>query len=124
MSGKGVFHITSWNESTEQTFENGGKLATAKVTQSYEGDIKGESELHYLMQYEASGNASFVGYERICGTINDDPCTLIIKHNGTFQQGVARSTFVVLADSIPATLEGKEGSFESTEGGKANYLIN
>ena len=123
MADKGEFQITSWNESTEKTFEDGGKLATAKVTQTYQGDINGESEVHYLMQYEACGNASFVGYEQITGTIKDEPCALMVKHDGNFKQGVARSTFTILADSTPDTFIGKQGRFEATEGGKAHYVI-
>jgi hypothetical protein len=51
--------------------------------------------------------------------------TFNILHNGTFENGVAKSSFQVVSGSAKGDyvdLEGG-GSFESTENGQANYTF-
>jgi hypothetical protein len=123
MQLKGTFQITDWQESTDKSFNDGGKLTTTAVCQSYSGGITGSSEIKYQMIYSADGNASFVGYEFIEGNIENTPCRLTLKHDGCFEQGHAKSQFVVVNSSSHKELLGLSGNFESTEGGQANYVI-
>jgi hypothetical protein len=119
----GIFQITDWKESIDKSFDEGGKLTTATVCQCYSGDITGNSEITFQMNYEPNGNAYFIGYEFIIGDIAGKSCKLTIKHDGRFEQGLAKSQFVII-NSIPHTeLIGTKGSFESTEGGKAKFVI-
>jgi len=123
MQLKGIFQITDWQESTEQSFDDGSKLNTAVVCQNYRGDVTGESKLTFQMHYEPSGNAAFIGFEVLTGNIENKPCNLTIKHDGSFKEGVAKSQFVIVNSDTHKNLIGEKGEFKSTEGGQAEYVI-
>jgi hypothetical protein len=119
----GTFQITDWQESVEKSFDEGGKLTSAKVCQTYSGDITGKSGITYQMNYEPNGNASFIGLEFIVGNITGKFCKLTIKHDGRFENGLAKSEFSILSSCTHKELVGVKGIFESVEGGKANFAI-
>lgn len=123
MQLNGTFQITNWQETVTQAFDSGTKLSKALVSQSYSGDINGNSEVHYQLSYESSGEANFNGFEFITGSLGDTPCQLTLKHDGTFEKGVAKSQFVIVSSATHPELLGLSGSFISGEAGQANYLI-
>lgn len=123
MQLNGKFQITDWQEAIDKTFENEEKLTHANVTQQYSGDLMGTSEVTFQMNYAANGNASFVGFEYFDGEVANEPCKLILKHDGKFESGVAKSQFTIIASTTNQALIGLHGHFESTEGGQANYTI-
>jgi len=123
MQLKGIFQITDWQESVEKSFDEGGKLTTATISQDYSGDIIGNSEIMYQIHYEPNGDATFIGFEFIVGNIAGKPCKLTIKHDGGFENGLAKSQFSILNSSTHKELVGVRGHFESTEGGQANFVI-
>ena len=117
---EGQFTITNWQESEQQQFEDKSKFTSAYVQQEYSGSISGNSEIQYQMYYKPDGNAIFTGFERISGTLNNNPITLTLKHDGTFTNGVASSNFIIVSSSVERLIN-HSGTFESIEGGKANY---
>ncbi|AWB65256.1 hypothetical protein C2869_01805 [Saccharobesus litoralis] len=119
----GEFQITHWQETTEKTFSDGRKQTLAKVNQTYSGDIIGTSELLYQMHYSANGNAIFIGLETLTAQIQNKNTELVIKHCGTFKQGIASSDFEIIECLTQANLMGKKGQFTSTSEGKANYQL-
>ncbi|KOO59722.1 hypothetical protein WH43_01720 [Rheinheimera sp. KL1] len=123
MQLKGTFQITNWRETVIHSFDSGAKLSKALVSQSYSGDINGSSEVHYQLNYESSGEASFNGFEFFSGNFGETACQLTLKHDGTFEQGVAKSQFVIISSSTHAKLLGLKGVFSSGEAGQASYMI-
>jgi hypothetical protein len=123
MQLKGTFQITDWQESVTTSFEQGAKLSKALVSQSYSGDITGSSEVHYQLSYESTGNACFNGFEFITGSLGDTPCQLTLKHDGTFEKGIAKSQFVIISSATHPELLCLSGSFISGEAGQASYVI-
>jgi hypothetical protein len=122
---KGTFQITGWDETPYNENDDGSKLTNAKITQSYTGDIKGSSELQYLMSYTANGSAIFVGLETVSCTINGKSGSFVIQHNGKFVAGVASSTFTIISDFGQNELMGISGggTFKSGENGQAHYTV-
>ena len=121
----GVFQITGWDETPYVENADGTKQTHAKVAQTYSGDIEGASELQYLMSYSPNGVAIFVGFETVTGSINGNSGSFIIQHNGKFEDGVASSDFLIVADSGTEKLVGISGTgtFKSGDNGQANYTI-
>ena len=66
---KATFSIISWDEKPYSEIEGSPKLTRASVTKSYQGDIEGEGKVEYLMMYRSAGSASFMGLERVTGSI-------------------------------------------------------
>lgn len=123
MQLKGTFQITNWQESVTQSFDHGAKLSKALVNQSYSGDITGSSEVHYQLSYASTEDACFNGFEFITGSLGDAPCQLTLKHDGTFEKGVAKSQFIIVSSASHAELQGLSGSFISGDAGLATYII-
>lgn len=99
IEAKCSFEITGWDEKTYQEIGGGAKLSQAKVTQSYSGAIAGTSSLDYLMAYTILGTASFVGIERVSGSVAGRTGTFVLQHAGSFAEGQARSSWSVVAGS-------------------------
>ena len=120
---EGLFQITGWNEQPYSEDDDGVKQSYAKVSQSYSGAIDGTSSVHYLMSYQSAGSALFTGFETLTATIEGKTGTVVIQHHGTFEQGVASSSFVIVPGSGNEQLAGLtgSGSFRSTENGQAKY---
>jgi hypothetical protein len=122
---KCTFQITGWDEKTYQEIEGSAKLSNAKVAQSYSGAIEGTSSIEYLMCYSVHGTATFVGLERVSGTVDGKIGTFVLQHNGSFSQGEARSSWSIVPGSGTgglASLRGK-GSYVAGHGEPAQVLL-
>lgn len=118
----GQFQIKDWQETTQNENE-GLKRSLANVKLEYSGDIVGNSELQYLLSYQADGSADFVGFENINSTVNDASGSMILRHLGRFVDGVASSQFEVIQSTFEDKLIGAKGDFTSGENGQAHYTI-
>jgi hypothetical protein len=114
IDAKCTFQITGWDEKTYQEIEGSAKLSNAKVTQSYDGAICGTSSIEYLMSYSVQGTATFVGLERVSGTVDGKTGTFVLQHVGSFSEGKARSTWSV----VPGSGTGSLATFR----GKGSYV--
>ncbi|MCA2997602.1 MAG: DUF3224 domain-containing protein [Rhodocyclaceae bacterium] len=122
---KCTFQITGWDEKTYQEIEGSAKLSLAKVTQSYSGAIEGTSSIEYLMAYSVHGTATFVGLERVSGTVDGKTGTFVLQHVGSFSEGKARSSWSIVPGSgtgALANLRGK-GNYVAGHGEPAEVLF-
>src|SRR5205809_3547948 len=73
MHATGTHDMKTWDEKTwdgkPANEVSGAKLTRASVTNSFHGDIEGEGTLEYLMTYRDDGSASYVGLERVVGSV-------------------------------------------------------
>jgi hypothetical protein len=104
-----TFKITGWDEKTYQEIGGSAKLTSAKVTQSYSGGIEGTSAVEYLMAYTVDGTASFVGLERVTGSVDGKSGTFVIRHVGMYSDK-ARSTWTIVEGSGTDALANLQGS--------------
>lgn len=109
--------IADWHEETTREFGDGTRLAHACVSQTYTGDIDGDSVVEYLLSYDAAGRVRFVGLEVIIGAIGGRRGTVVIKHDGTLIGNHARSDWSFVEGSGTGELRGLRGSgtFESVD---------
>lgn len=110
----GTFQVKSWDEKPAEEFGGGIKLTHARVKQSYEGDFKGDGTVEYLMTYSDGGAATFVGFERVVGSVGDKSGSFIFQHGGIYKNDTAKSSFSVVAGSGTEGLTGLRG--------KGNYV--
>ncbi len=102
------FEIKAWDEVTFDEGPDVAKLTRASVKKHYSGDITGTSATEWLMAYAADGSASFVGIERIKGTLGGLKGSLVLQHVGTFRDGAATASLTILSGT--AQLERATGS--------------
>jgi hypothetical protein len=112
---RATFTLKSWDEKNYDEIEGTPKLTRVSATKSYKGDIEGEGKLEYLMMYRTDGSASFIGLERVTGSVGGRSGSFVLQHSGTFEGGVAKVTLSVVPGSGIGDLRGMsgEGGFDA-----------
>lgn len=128
MQLSGQFKVIQWQESTKAEFDNGSKLNTADIEQSYTGDIVGSSKVSYQLHYDTESSSTFNGFEQLECEIQGAQTKrakvhLVLIHRGVFKNGIASSQFEILEARGMDELVGKTGSFEAAMGQDAHYQI-
>ena len=104
-----TFQVQSWEENPFDEGEGEGKLTRASVAKSYTGDIDGGSNTEWLMAYSEDGSATFVGLERIRGSVAGRKGSVVLQHVGRFEDGAAKATLTVVPGSGTDELASVEG---------------
>ena len=118
-----TFALNAWDEKPYNDMNGVPKLTRASVTKSYQGDITGEGKLEYLMMYRDDGSASFIGLERLVGSVGGRAGTFVLQHSGTFKEGVATVALVVVLGSGTGDLHGVTGDGKFAVGHQPPYSM-
>jgi hypothetical protein len=116
------FKIISWDESPYLDIDENAKFTRATIRKEYTGRLQGEGHLDYLMAYNGDGSATFVGIERFTGIIEDKTGSFSLKEEGTFAEGLVKSSFTVIEGSATdelVTLCGR-GKYETGHAPQVN----
>ena len=105
-----TFGIDGWDESTTWEGEDGRKQTRATVTKRYRGDLEATGVMEYVMAYAADGTATYVGLERVTGTLAGRTGSFFFRDAGAFRDGVAASSFEIVDGSGTDELSGIRGS--------------
>jgi hypothetical protein len=110
------FALKSWDEKPYSEGQDLPKLTRAAVTKTFTGDINGEGHVEYLMMYRADGSATFVGLERITGSVAGKAGSFVLQRTGAFENGVASETYAVVPGSGSGELKSLRGDGASALG--------
>jgi len=110
------FAIKSWDEKPYSEESGQPKLTRASVTKTLTGDIEGVSEIEYLMMDRSDGTASFVGLERVTGTVGGRRGSFVLQRTGVFEGGLAKESYSVVPGSATGDLLGLTGSGSTSVG--------
>ncbi len=113
----GAFTVASWDEDTYSELDGGGKLTKARVTFGFTGDLEAQGDWDALMCYQEDGTASYTGFQRTAGTLAGRQGSFVLRADGAFQAGEARSSWQVIDGSGSGELRGLRGSGSSVSGG-------
>jgi len=116
-----TFEIKGWDEKPYDEMEGGPKLARARVSKVFHGDLEGNSALEVLLVYRQDGTASFIGLERVAGSLLGRPGTFVLKHEGTFENGTATAVCSVVPASATGALKGLRGQGSFAAGHAQSY---
>ncbi|MBU3067262.1 DUF3224 domain-containing protein [Nocardia sp. NEAU-G5] len=94
----------------------GPVLTRIHVEESFSGDIDGDGVVEFLQSATADGGASFVGIERVTGTIAGRAGTFLLQDQGTVAGSIVSGDWFVVPGSGTGDLVGLRG----TGGFKAN----
>jgi hypothetical protein len=120
---KATFALNAWDEKPYNEMNGLPKLTRASVTKSYQGDITGEGTLEYLMMYRDDGSASFIGLERVVGSLGGRSGSFVLQHSGTFEGGVAKVILSVVPGSGTGDLRGMRGEGGFNAGHQQPYAM-
>jgi hypothetical protein len=110
VQAKGTFTVSAWEENTYEELKSGGKLTKAHVTFGLDGDLQGEGGWEAVMCYRADGTAVFTGYQHTNGTLGGKRGGVVLRADGTFSDGQARTYWEVVDGSATGELKGLRGS--------------
>jgi Protein of unknown function (DUF3224) len=110
MDLKATFDVEGWDEKPFAEAPDAAKLTQADVTKKYDGDVTGTSDTVWLMAYADDKTATFVGIERITGSVGGRDGTLVLQHVGTYAEGAAKAKLSVVEGAGTGELAGVTGS--------------
>ena len=110
MQALGNFTVKSWDEKTYDEPEGGIKLNKATVTYTYEGDIVGESLGDSLLAYPTENTSTYVGLERITGTVGGKKGSFVLYGSGSYDGTTARNETTIVPGSGTGELRGISGT--------------
>ena len=87
----GTFTIKGWDERPYAEHEGAPRLTHARVTSAYGGDLEGEGTSELLMLYDRD-DATYAGYERVVGSLGGRSVSFVLRLDGGFEHGAARTT--------------------------------
>lgn len=114
MGTQTIFSVKGWDENTwdgkNYREVDGAKLTHAEVKYAYEGDIQGESTVHFLMSYVADGSyGSYVALEHVSGKLGGKSGSFVVQHTGIFNKDGVQGKTTVVPDSGTGELAGLKG---------------
>ena len=121
MSINSTFKITGWDEEPFDEPEDGPKLTRAHITKSFHGDLSGTGNLMYVMTYLDSGNASFIGFEKVVGSLGGRTGSFVLRHTGSYDGEKATAEYEVVPGSGTGELTGLAGTGGFSAGDAAEH---
>jgi Protein of unknown function (DUF3224) len=109
MQAHGTFSIKSWDEKPFAEHADAPKLTNAQVVNTYSGDLDGEGTIHSVMFYSSDAHATYVSYERVVGRLGGRDGSFVMHGRGTFENGVATTTWTIEPLSATGELKGLRG---------------
>jgi hypothetical protein len=88
----------------------GPVLTRIHVEESFSGDISGDGLVEFLQAARADGSASFVGIERVTGTVAGRSGTFLLQDAGTVQDNIVSGDWFVIPGSGTGGLAGLRGT--------------
>jgi hypothetical protein len=124
-TASGTFDITGGSEDAYREGDGEVRLTRARGEQRFSGDIQGDGSVEWLMCYEPSGDARFVGLQRIEGRLGERRGSLVIEASGNHHGGRSKGSWRVIPGSGTGQLAGisGEGGFEAPGGPTASYRL-
>ena len=118
LQATGTYGPRSWDEGPYAELEGAPKLTHARITNAYRGDLEGEGTSEVLMFYSSESSATYLGFERVTGTLGGRSGSFVLQGVGTWEEGVARTTWTVAPGSGTGQLTGLrgEGGIEAASG--------
>jgi hypothetical protein len=104
---------------------DGPVLTRIHVEESFSGDLSGEGVVEFLQAARADGSATFVGIERVTGTLGGRTGTFLLQDAGTVQGSIVSGDWFVVPGSGTGQLAGLrgEGGFRANLGENAQIHL-
>jgi Protein of unknown function (DUF3224) len=121
----GRIEVKTYEPQPYDEVADGPNLVETHVTETFSGDIEGEGSVRFLQAIRDDGSASFVGIERVSGSIQGRQGTFLLQDAGTLEGNLVKGDWFVIPGSGTGELSGLrgEGSFEAELGQHASITL-
>jgi hypothetical protein len=110
-----------------QSYEeaDGPNLVEIRVSETFSGDIDGEGVARFLQAVRKDGSASFVGIERVTGSVGGRTGSFLLQDAGTLEGNTVKGDWFVIPGSGTRNLSGLrgEGGFTAELGQHASITL-
>ena len=120
-----VITVHQYEPEAYESPAEGPVLARIHVAERFSGDIEADGVVEFLQAAQADGSASFVGIERLTGTLDGREGTFLLQDAGTVSGSVVDGDWFVVPGSGTGGLTGLrgEGSFRANLGENAQVYL-
>jgi Protein of unknown function (DUF3224) len=103
----------------------GPNLVEIHVSETFSGDIEGEGVVRFLQAVRKDGSASFVGIERVTGSLGGRTGSFLFQDAGTLEGNAVKGDWFVIPGSGTGELSGLrgEGGFTAELGQHASIRL-
>ena len=121
----GSIEVKTYDPKSYEEVDGGPSLAEIHVTETFSGDIEGEGVVRFLQASRDDGSATFVGIERVTGSIAGREGSFLLQDSGTLEGNIVKGDWFVVPRSGTGELAGLrgEGGFEAELGQHATITL-
>jgi hypothetical protein len=114
----GHTEVRTYQPTPYDEIPDGPSVVEVQVTETFSGDIQGDGTVRVIQAARKDGSASFVGIERVRGSIAGKKGTFLLQVSGTLVARQMKADWFVIAGSGTGELTGLrgEGGFEAQVG--------
>jgi hypothetical protein len=131
MSGKhkhratGRITVKTYEPKVYDEVPGGPSVTDIHVTETFAGDIEGDGLVHFVQAARADGSASFVGIERVRGSIGGKKGSFVLQDHGTVIGKEVGGQWFVVPGSGTGELKGLrgDGGFKAELGQNATIWL-
>jgi Protein of unknown function (DUF3224) len=121
----GNINVKTYEPTTYDQPTEGPALVRIHVVEDFSGDIEGKGVAEFLQTTRGEDEASFVGVERVSGSIGGNAGTFVLQDEGTLKGTTVSGTWFVVPGSGTRELRGLrgEGGFKAELGERADITL-
>ncbi len=112
MHVKSTYTVKKWEEKSYEEISSTMKMTKATVEFEMSGDLTGKASVEYLMFYkhfdekdQHKASAVYTGLIRFTGSVNGKTGSFVMRDNGTFEGGSAKSILQIISGSSTEELK-------------------
>ena len=121
----GHIEVKTYVPSPFDEIKDGPALVEIQVTETFSGDIQGEGTVRFIQAASGDGSASFVGIERVRGSLAGRQGSFLLQDSGTLVGKEVNGTWFVVPRSGTGQLTGLrgDGGFKARLGQNATIWL-
>ena len=121
----GRIEVKTYDPQPYEEVDGGPNLVEIHVTETFSGDIEGQGAVRFLQAVRDDGSASFVGIERVAGSVAGHQGSFLLQDAGTLEGSTVKGDWFVIPGSGTGELAGLrgEGGFEAELGQHADITL-
>lgn len=114
----GQIEVKTYVPTSLDEIPEGPTLVEIQVTETFTGDIQGDGTVRFIQAVRQDGSASFVGIERVLGSVAGRRGSFLLQDSGTLVGKEVNGTWFVVPGSGTGDLTGLrgEGGFKAQLG--------
>jgi hypothetical protein len=121
----GRINVKTYEPAPYEQPDDGPALVRIHVEEDFTGEIRGSGVATFLQTTIGDDEASFVGVERVTGSVGGRSGTFVLQDQGTLKEAVVSGDWFVVPGSGTGELEGLrgQGGFKAALGQSADITL-